>query len=179
MMPCEYLLIINILLWFYSYGFKSQDGPLTLPRPILLDMLQAKLSNLCTIHTSKQMVNYATLSSGAILLHFIDGSEATTDVLIGSDGVHSATRSALFKSISSQFVSADSYIAPKWSGTLCYRCTVPLDRFKEAYPEHQALTQPKIVRRLLRCTCFGLLYSRWAAVVRKEQGHLIHLIHLA
>jgi salicylate hydroxylase len=113
-------------------------------------MLQAKLSKNCTIHTSKHLARYEPENTGSITLHFADGSVAHADVLVGADGIHSATRATLFRTLAANANPSKAevyrdYINPKWSGTLGYRCQVQIDKFKEKYPDHQALSKPKIV----------------------------------
>ncbi|KXN91261.1 Salicylate hydroxylase [Leucoagaricus sp. SymC.cos] len=125
-------------------------GSLILPRPIILEMLQSKIGSMCTVHTSKNMKSYSVLESGIISLQFADGTTAEANVLIGSDGVHSATRRAMFTHMANKFSNPEkmlSYIDPVWSGTICYRAMVSVDRVKMINPKHQALIQPKIVRQ--------------------------------
>lgn len=117
---------------------------------MLLDILQALSSDKCTIHTSKRLVEYHTESSkGCVTLIFDDGSTATADVLVGADGVYSLTRATMYRSLENTKPEAGykQFINPIWSGTHAYRCTVDLPKFKAIYPNHQALVQPKIVRK--------------------------------
>lgn len=112
-------------------------------------MLQALLSDKCTIHTAKRLVDYSAESSEKpIKLVFDDGSTATADVLIGADGVHSMTRAKMYRLLQNANPEAgyEQFIEPIWSGTHAYRCTVDLPKFKAMYPDHQALVSPKIVR---------------------------------
>ncbi|KAE9393211.1 FAD/NAD(P)-binding domain-containing protein [Gymnopus androsaceus JB14] len=119
-------------------------GPLGLHRPTLLEILQSKLSpEHCSIHTSKALVNYTNTDS-SIILHFSDSTTAEADVLIGADGVYSATRKVMFNSIAKeQGEDFAEYARPEYSGTLAYRGAVPTEALKEKYPEHRALDRPK------------------------------------
>ncbi|KAJ6460475.1 hypothetical protein C8R47DRAFT_955072, partial [Mycena vitilis] len=74
-------------------------GPLGLHRPTLLEILQSKMSPDCKIRTSKRLERYETLDNGSVSLVFSDGSTALAAILVGADGVHSATRGCLFKSL--------------------------------------------------------------------------------
>lgn len=120
-------------------------------------MLKSRLSDNCQICTAKRVSGYDQLDSGGIKIRFSDGSEAQADVLIGADGVHSIVREGMFRHLAiskgvplSQY---GKYVLPKWSGTFAYRSSVPLPAFKEKYPEHQALTIPKIVSNDLISLC--------------------------
>lgn len=75
------------------------DGPLTLPRPVLLDMLQTRLEDMCTIYTSMRVTSYRETSSGSVLITFQDGLTCTANILIGVDGVHSTIRAALYQGL--------------------------------------------------------------------------------
>ncbi|KAF8883524.1 FAD/NAD(P)-binding domain-containing protein [Infundibulicybe gibba] len=123
-------------------------GPMSLTRPTLLELLQARLSNKSHIHTLKRLVKYEVEPSGSIELLFADGTRASCDVLIGADGVHSPTRASLYGALAigaaPDTADYQKYIEPIWSGTYAYRCSVQLDKFKELYPDHQALSKPKI-----------------------------------
>ena len=117
---------------------------------MLLDILQTKLTKNSAIHTSKRLTSYETENTGSIVLSFADGSVAHADVLVGADGIRSATRTTLFNGLSmsvdpSEAAQYKKFIEPKWSGILAYRCFVQLDKFKEKYPEHQSLSKIKIV----------------------------------
>ncbi|MDP6343195.1 MAG: FAD-dependent monooxygenase [Alphaproteobacteria bacterium] len=56
-------------------------------------------------------------ADGAIRLDLADGGQATGEVLVGADGIHSAVREALF--------GPDH---PRFTGTVAFRATVPVDR---------------------------------------------------
>ncbi|KAJ3992246.1 hypothetical protein F5050DRAFT_1811680 [Lentinula boryana] len=123
-------------------------GPLGLHRPTLLEILQSKLSKDCTIHTSKALVNYTVHAGGnnaTVTLHFADNTTAEADVLIGADGVYSATRQTMFNGLFKETGNDEyaRYARAEYSGTLAYRGPVPTDKFKEKYPGHMAANRPK------------------------------------
>jgi 2-polyprenyl-6-methoxyphenol hydroxylase-like FAD-dependent oxidoreductase len=62
-----------------------------------------------TLHLGKRCVGFAEHSDG-VVARFEDGTEAEGDLLIGADGIHSATRKALFP---------DARL--RYSGQSCYR----------------------------------------------------------
>jgi hypothetical protein len=55
----------------------------------------------------------------------------------------------MYRSLAANFPGKgyESFIKPIWSGTFAYRATVDRAKFKVRYPENQAATHPKIVRR--------------------------------
>ena len=55
---------------------------------------------------------------GTAVARFADGSEIEADVIIGADGIHSAVRESLFGSD-----------RPRFTGCICWRGLVPIDRF--------------------------------------------------
>ncbi|KAJ6477006.1 FAD/NAD-binding domain-containing protein [Mycena sanguinolenta] len=128
-------------------GFDFHDhmmpyGPLGLHRPTFLEILQTKLSTDCKIHTSKRLAKYTTSGKGSeVHLVFADGSIATADILVGADGVHSATRASMFASMGDGY---EQYIQSTFSGTIAYRGSFPKAKLAAAFPNHRALDLPKV-----------------------------------
>ncbi|KAJ7742129.1 hypothetical protein DFH07DRAFT_980453 [Mycena maculata] len=116
-------------------------GPLGLYRPALLEVLQSKLSADCKIHTSKRLERHDVSDDGSANLVFSDGSTATADILVGADGVHSATRGSMFKSLGDEY---EQYIRATFSGTIAYRGGGPKAKLAEAFPDHRGLEHPKV-----------------------------------
>ncbi|KAJ7080838.1 FAD/NAD-binding domain-containing protein [Mycena epipterygia] len=116
-------------------------GPLGLHRPTLLEILQSKLSTDCKIHTSKRLERYEVADDGSVSLIFSDGSRGVADVLVGADGVHSATRGSMFASLGDGY---EQYIRATFSGTIAYRGALSKAKFAEAFPNHRALDHPKL-----------------------------------
>ncbi|TCD63053.1 hypothetical protein EIP91_006040 [Steccherinum ochraceum] len=135
-----------------GYEFHSHVmpyGPLTLTRPLLLELLQSKLSADCTVHTNTHLVRYEDHAGGRITLYFKDGTISEADVLVGADGVHSATRAVFFDNLALADPSkADVYrrcIPPRWSGQFVYRTLIPVEKLRNVNPRHIALSdRPQI-----------------------------------
>lgn len=53
---------------------------------------------------------------GEAIAHFDDGSHFTADVIVGADGIHSTIRTEIF-----------GEQAPRYTGNICWRATVPFD----------------------------------------------------
>jgi salicylate hydroxylase len=73
---------------------------------------------------------------------FSDGSTTTADILVGADGVHSATRESMFKFLGDGY---EQYIPAVFSGSIAYRGAMPKAKLAEVFPGHRALDHPKIV----------------------------------
>ncbi|KAJ7166258.1 hypothetical protein C8R46DRAFT_1276176, partial [Mycena filopes] len=131
-----------------GYEFHSQAmpyGPLGLHRPTLLEILRSKLSADCQIHASKKLASYTALGNGSLQLTFSDGSTAPADVLVGADGVHSATRAAMFAALGEEYA---QYMQPSFSGTIAYRGVLSTAKLTEQFPEHSAVGHPGVVSLL-------------------------------
>ena len=87
------------------------------------------------LHFSKRLASYVEPkdASEPVVLHFKDGTEATCDLLVGSDGIRSAVRRTMFTLLAHETESADSeqaaamrsMIDPEWSGIVAYRGLAP------------------------------------------------------
>lgn len=115
-----------------------------------------------------------------------DGGTATCDVLLvlGADGIHSATRRTLLNDAAEEYERASQHfkaeelrrsgkVDPVWSGTVAYRATIPLERILALNPHHNAAkifqnvsplnTNPRESRT------GSLIYPH--SVPRREQAH--------
>jgi salicylate hydroxylase len=70
-----------------------------------------------------------TQNDAGVTLQFEDGGEATFDVVVGADGIHSRVRSALF---------GEEH--PRFTGVVSFRSVVPTERVKHV-PEIEAFTK--------------------------------------
>ena len=99
------------------------------------------------LHFSKRLVSYTdpTVSSSPsftepITLNFKDGTSATCDVLVGSDGIRSAVRRGMFTDLADA-AELDSHLEraaelrqmvdPVWSGIVAHRGLAPTSAFAE------------------------------------------------
>lgn len=156
------------------------DGPLSIPRPQLLEMLQAKLGPNCKVITSRRAIDFVVEDKSAqVSVIFSDGTRDTADIVIGADGVHSTTRKWFFTDLANQQtdpVKAEAYlqlVPPKWSGTYAYRCNVLAEALQAKFPGHRALTNPYIVSdtspRVLRML-FICSLSQWCGQDKVKSG---------
>jgi 2-polyprenyl-6-methoxyphenol hydroxylase-like FAD-dependent oxidoreductase len=78
-----------------SNGGRLADGTVshTIKRPRLYDVLHEQLAHRgIPIHHGKRLVGAEPAAGGGVVASFDDGTRASGDLLIGADGVHSATR---------------------------------------------------------------------------------------
>ncbi|KIJ63558.1 hypothetical protein HYDPIDRAFT_168382 [Hydnomerulius pinastri MD-312] len=130
--------------WFHLV---LPDGGVKVQRRDLVLVLQRHLPANCTLHFRKRLVTYASNDSSdvsSIVMRFSDGTTASTDVLIGADGIRSAVRKIMFEDIARSrpetldIERLDEWINPSWTGVLVYRCVFPTERLVKIRPDHPA-----------------------------------------
>ncbi|KAI3399572.1 hypothetical protein diail_6211 [Diaporthe ilicicola] len=97
--------------------------PSSMARSEFLDVLLGFIRErqAATLHTNKKFTS--DLADGGVEISFKDGTTAHADLLIGSDGIHSAVRK--------QFITGKAL----YSGKIAYRGVVPIDKLpKETWP---------------------------------------------
>ncbi|KAH8111735.1 hypothetical protein DFH11DRAFT_575240 [Phellopilus nigrolimitatus] len=112
-------------------------------------------------HFSMRLVSYtlppASSPSSPITLNFKDGTTATCGVLIGADGIHSATRHTLLE-LAANDAEADGsdegkksaeilrgMVDPIWSGSVAYRGVLPREKLEKLNPNHRAMQRAQNV----------------------------------
>ncbi|KAL6308500.1 hypothetical protein BKA93DRAFT_725368 [Sparassis latifolia] len=124
----------------------------TLHRADLLDVLRYSLPTSYTIHTAKRLVCYAETQDSTgkpiLTLYFTDGTTAETDVLVGADGLKSATRGCMYTLAHERDCTPCTdvltcprcaVVTPQWSGMIIWRCLIPEERLRSVNPAHRAL----------------------------------------
>ena len=114
---------------------------MTVHRKDMVDFLLRHVPASCEIQTSKKLKSYEVNSeTGKIMLYFSDDSSSITDVLVGADGIHSATRKTMYQKLASSAVEGGlrkrllECIDPVWTGELVYRNLVPTTKLLKEYP---------------------------------------------
>ena len=100
---------------------------LTIHRADLLQVL-AEAFPLEQVHFARR-AEAVNREAGKVQISFTDGTQATVDVLIGADGIHSVVRSALF---------GEEH--PRFTGVVAYRAVVPAEKVAHV-PNIQAFTK--------------------------------------
>ncbi|THH03321.1 hypothetical protein EW145_g6353 [Phellinidium pouzarii] len=128
-------------------------GSITLHRA---DMLKVLTDNLppfqaFQVHFSKRLVSYEQ-GSDSVMLRFSDGTSAEADVLVGADGVKSATRATMYRGLAKSAEEYDrnkagnlrKFVQASWTGTYAYRALIETESLLRDNPGHQAATTPMI-----------------------------------
>ena len=105
-------------------------------------------------HTSKRLVSYSSPTpDGPITLDFADGTTSEADVVIGSDGLRSATRATMYEALAAETGNPvlRQHIRAKFSGLISYRTVIPREKLAALNPNHRALCGPvQVCRSLFR-----------------------------
>jgi len=110
-------------------------------RQHLVEILKEHLPSSCTVHFNKRLTTYDRQPAGSLALHFADDSTATTDVLVGADGIRSSVRKTLFET-TDQVVDSDEirhYTDASWTGIFVYRAVISVEKLSEMDPDNIAL----------------------------------------
>ncbi|KAI1788599.1 FAD/NAD-P-binding domain-containing protein [Ganoderma leucocontextum] len=111
----------------------------TFHRSVLQQLLAKHLEPSTPIHFSKRLVSYAEPPELPIVLQFRDGTSATCDMLIGSDGIRSAVRRSMFNALADEACVRGNteessrlrlMVDPVWSGQIAYRGLIPMTALK-------------------------------------------------
>ncbi|EJC99819.1 FAD/NAD-binding domain-containing protein [Fomitiporia mediterranea MF3/22] len=124
-------------------------GSITLHRADMLKVLMDNLPppSMFHAHFNKRLASYST-KSNSVILHFTDGSSFESDMLVGADGIKSATRMKMYISLVDRAEEEDRktqlkrFVQAEWSGTYGYRALVETNKLLQAVPGHQAASVP-------------------------------------
>ncbi|EIW81187.1 FAD/NAD(P)-binding domain-containing protein [Coniophora puteana RWD-64-598 SS2] len=126
--------------WF---GEKARDSaPASMHRMDFVRVIQNHLPKSCNVHLQKRVQSYAEADSGEITIHFADRTTATTDVLVGADGLRSKTRRCMFETAAKvepppfDRSQLSKYTDTSYSGYSIYRDLIPMNKLLAHYPDH-------------------------------------------
>ncbi|KAF8558629.1 FAD/NAD(P)-binding domain-containing protein [Imleria badia] len=133
------------------YQRADHQGQSSMHRQQMVAILERNLPASCTVHSKKRLVNYTESeqedvhSMSPIRLEFADGTIATTDVLVGADGIRSAVRKTMFEAASKDNGDERSdlkqYIDATFTGMCVYRALVSAETLRKENPENIALKE--------------------------------------
>lgn len=129
----------------------------TFHRSILQKLLAKHIDANNRIHFSKRLASYTETSpTDPITLNFRDGTTATCDLVIGSDGIRSAVRRTMFNDLANgaeksgqveEAARLRAMVDPIFSGQVAYRGLAPASALSEDLLQYAQLG-PRIVRML-------------------------------
>jgi len=150
-------------------------GSITLHRKDMLRVLTDNLPPDTQFHShfSKRLASYEQ-DSGTVSMRFADGTTACADVLVGADGVRSATRSTMYAGFAKAMEKnglkkAEQLITlarASWTGTFGYRALVETKTLLSEYPGHQSASNPMIY-------CGK---DKHVVTYPISQGHLVNIV---
>lgn len=125
---------------------------------ILVKALDPDATPFISVHFSKKLGSYEQSTTG-VALSFEDGTTASADVLVGADGVGSATRKTMYADLARRDPTrADELVrlaVPTWTGTYAYRALVDRARLPASAPLCKGsivnALAPVVLRRVLTC----------------------------
>ena len=160
--------------------FFTLDGPIGIHRADFLKILVNSLDTSTNIHFSKRLINYKETTKKKVILEFADGTTAETDVMIGCDGIRSATRASMYNHAAereSDIYYAKEYLKhvyPTWTGNITYRAAFPAERLRNIHPDHSALTdQLQVTLNFEYSAVLSNQLTLRHAVLGKKQGEFL------
>ncbi|PIL34409.1 hypothetical protein GSI_03184 [Ganoderma sinense ZZ0214-1] len=126
----------------------------TFHRSILQQLLAKQLNAGESIHFSKRLASYSETSpTDPITLNFKDGTTATCNLVIGSDGIHFAVHRTMFNELANEAESSGqgeeaarlrTMVEPIWTGQVAYRGLAPASALSEELSQY-ALEAPQVL----------------------------------
>ena len=123
----------------------------TFQRSVLQQLLAKRLDAGNRIHFSKRLASYSETSpTDPITLNFKDGTTATCDLVIGSDGIRSAVRRTMYNELASESETRGDaeeaaqlreMIEPVFPGQIAYRGLTPASALPEDVLERARTAQ--------------------------------------
>ena len=123
-------------------------------RSILQELLAKHLDAGERIHFAKRLASYSEPSpTDPITLNFKDGTTATCDLVVGSDGIHSAVRRTMYNGFAEEAEKRGSaeeaarfhgMVEPLFTGQIAYRGLAPASALSPELLEYTR--KPQIVR---------------------------------
>ncbi|KAG6380304.1 hypothetical protein JVT61DRAFT_8413 [Boletus reticuloceps] len=139
---------------YHWYQRAHRYGPSPMHRQQMIAILERHLPASCTVHPKKQLVSYVESeqedahSTLPIRLEFADGTTATTDVLIGADGIRSAVRKTMFKAAArdagNEEMNLEQYVDATFTGMTVYRSLISAEILRKEHPDNISLKEMTI-----------------------------------
>ncbi|KAH9945236.1 FAD/NAD-P-binding domain-containing protein [Epithele typhae] len=167
---------------FHFAHVLAPSGSTTMHRKDMLDVFLRNLPPSHTINLSKRLVGYEQRSDGSpgITLSFADGTTAEADVLLGADGVHSATRTCMYAILHGRDCAGSAASVadcprckasvPAWTGVCAYRNLIPTEKLYAMNPKHTTASVGAILCHIISYQVSGGKFLNFVAVFRVPGG---------
>ncbi|OCH90229.1 salicylate hydroxylase [Obba rivulosa] len=134
---------------------EAKVGVRTYHRADFLQVLLEHVPQHYGTHFSKRLASYDDdPEQGTVTLRFTDGSSATCDVLVASDGIKSAVRQTMYTRLAEKARCEGAtpeeveillnHVPATWSGELVYRHLITREDIEKAFPNHPSLNGPTL-----------------------------------
>ena len=118
----------------------------------LLEALDLRSTPFVQTHFSKRLRSYEQRPDG-VVLYFTNGSIGHADILVGADGIGSATRKQMYNDLSERTAGTDpdganallNFRQPTWTGTYAYRALLDAQKLKQTAPDNIILKSGQMV----------------------------------
>lgn len=185
------------LVYFIEVGTVHIGGSASFHRAALLNILVSKIPT-DRVHFNKRVISYSyshshspthssSHSLNEITLHFADGSTATTDILIGCDGIRSIVRRQMYTTFAVEDGDGkgdyvERFVEPGWSGSLAYRALLPAEPLRKMNPGHPVFKRPLQVSDFVRSSIYNwvviVILTLTLLVLCSRQGKSIPLFRI-
>ncbi|KAL5355983.1 hypothetical protein BJX96DRAFT_171180 [Aspergillus floccosus] len=145
-------------------GYGGYKGRRVLRRALSQAMLTvARTRPNIAVHYNKKLISGTTTTTGPVTLHFEDGSVATGDLVLGCDGVHSATRTRI----------VDPGNTSRYTGISFIQSVLDARQLKAGLPFAQTAVHLGRNSTLLTSFCDQAHESVFVAAITRVNEHLV------
>jgi hypothetical protein len=157
----------------------SEFAPLSMHRQDMMAILQKHILPSCTLHLSKRLISHTSNDAGRVTMTFDDGTTASTDILVGADGLRSPTRRCMYEAAAQSAKDPEllRYQDAVFSGETVYRNLVPTSKVLERYPDHPVVGRILTVSLFIIGLAHMLIASQNLLALRKKQGSVTQKRH--
>ncbi|EKM51446.1 uncharacterized protein PHACADRAFT_263582 [Phanerochaete carnosa HHB-10118-sp] len=132
---------------YLSFG-ESHSALQTFHRNDILAVFLRHIPTYYRAHFGKRLVSYTDSPDGPVVLEFKDGTTATCDFLVGSDGIKSVVRRTMYERFAASVEDPKekerllAFVKPTWTGQYVYRGVISTEDLRKVTPDHPVFDGP-------------------------------------